>query len=257
MLSDLRFALRSLAKSPGFSLIAIATLALGIGANTAVFSVVQSALLRPLPFPRADRLVRVYESFEENGDRSGTLNLSEKSVRQWEDASGGIFEGMATATGAAVTVNSMTGEPSRNIPAARISANFLSVLGLPPALGRNFNETEDKPGGPKVAIVSHDFWQGSLGGRSDVLGQSVTLDGAPYTIVGVMPKAFRHPYRAEVWLPLAVTFRPEAVRNHYLYGVARRSVQKARMPPAVPFANSITGCDSTGPSLPSLPGRCS
>jgi putative ABC transport system permease protein len=221
MLSDLKFALRSLAKSPGFSLIAIATLALGIGANTAIFSVVQSALLRPLPFPRADRLVRVYESFDEKGERSGTLNLSEKSVRQWQQTSAGIFEGLGTATGAAVTVNEMAGEPARNIPAARISANFLDVLGLPPALGRNFDATEDRPGGPRVAIVSHEFWQRQFGGRADVLGQSVTLDGAPYTIVGVMPKAFRHPYRAEVWLPLAATFSPEAVRNHYLYGVAR------------------------------------
>lgn len=219
MLSDFRYALRLLVKSPGFSLIAVATLALGIGANTAIFSVVESSLLRPLPFPGADRLVRVYESFEENDSATTAANLSEMTVRQWREESSGIFEGLGAATGASVTIGAMTGEPARNIPAARISANFLTVLGLPPRMGRNFTQFEDRPGGPKVVLVSHDLWQRDFGGRSDVLGQSVVLDGAAYTIIGVMPKTFRHPYRAEVWLPLALTFGPGT--NHYLYGVAR------------------------------------
>lgn len=219
-MNDLRYALRMLLKSPGFSIVAILTLALGIGANTAIFSVIESALLRPLPFPKADRLVRVYETFDENGARGNSLNLAEKTVRQWREYGSDIFEGIGVATGASVTAGSR-GEPARSYPTARISANFLEVLGLPPARGRNFSAAEDQPGGPRVALIGYDFWQRNLGGRADVLGHNVQLDGAPYTIVGVMPKTFRHPYRAEIWLPLALNFSAASEQNHYLYGVAR------------------------------------
>src|SRR3954470_22826546 len=218
--NDLRYALRQLWKSPGFSLIAIATLALGIGANTAIFSVIESALLRPLPFPNSEQLVRVYETFDENGARSNTLNLTERTVQQWREYGRDIFEGIGVATGASVTT-SKAGEAAQSFPAARISANFLSVLGLQPARGRNFTEAEDKPGGPHLVIVGYDFWQRNLGGREDVLGQTIPLDDAPYTIIGVMPKTFRHPYRAEIWLPLGLNFAANSQSNHYLYGVAR------------------------------------
>ena len=207
-------------KSPAFSIIAIATLALGIGANTAIFSVIESALLRPLPFPKADRLVRLYETFDENGARSNTLNLAEKTVRQWREYGSDIFEGIGVATGGAASV-ATAGESTQIFPAARVSANFFEVLGLKPARGRNFTTEEDQPGGPRVVLVSHDFWQRNLGGREDVLGHVIKLDDASYTIVGVMPKTFRHPYRAELWLPLALNFAASAQPNHYLYGVAR------------------------------------
>ena len=220
-MNDFRHAMRMLLKSPGFSIIAIATLALGIGANTAIFSVVESALLRPLPFPRADRLVRLYETFDENGASSDTLNLSEKAARQWREYSGDIFEGIGLATGASVTVSAAADEPTRGTPAARISSNFFTVVGLQPILGRNFAAAEDQPGGPHVVIIGYDFWEQNLGGRSNVLGQTIQLDDGAYTIVGVMPKTFRHPYRAELWLPLAVSFAADVRQNHYLYGVAR------------------------------------
>jgi putative ABC transport system permease protein len=219
-MNDLRYALRQLWKSPAFSVIAIATLALGIGANTAIFSVIESALLRPLPFPNADRLVRVYETFDENGARSNTLNLAEKTVRQWREYGSDIFEGIGAATGASVTA-ATPGEAPQSFPAARITANFLDVVGLQPARGRNFTAQEDQPGGPRVVIVGYDFWQRNLGGREDVLGQTIKLDDASYTVVGVMPKTFRHPYRAQLWLPIALNFAASAQPNHYLYGVAR------------------------------------
>jgi predicted permease len=219
-MNDLRYALRQLWKSPAFSLIAIATLALGIGANTAIFSVIESALLRPLPFPRADRLVRLYETFDENGARSNALNLTEKTVQQWREYGRDIFEGIGVATGASVTASN-PGESAQSFPAARISANFLAVLGLQPVRGRNFTEAEDQPGGPRVVIVGYDFWQRNLGGREEVLGQTIKLDDAVYTIVGVMPKTFRHPYRAQLWLPVALNFAANSQSNHYLYGVAR------------------------------------
>ena len=219
-MNDLRFALRQLWKSPGFSLVAIVTLALGIGANTAIFSVIESALLRPLPFPNADRLVRVYETFDENGARSNTLNLAEKTVQQWREFGSDIFEGIAVATGASVTASN-PGESAQSFPAARISANFLAVLGLQPARGRNFTGADDQPGGPRVVIIGYDFWQQNFGGRDDVLGQTIKLDDALYTVVGVMPKTFRHPYRAELWLPIGLNFAANSQSNHYLYGVAR------------------------------------
>jgi len=218
-MNDLRYALRLLWKSPAFSIIAIATLALGIGANTAIFSVIESSLLRPLPFPNADRLVRLYETFDEKGAPNNALNLADKTVRQWREYGGDIFEGIGAATGGAATV--ATGDSTQVFPAARITANFFNVLGLQPALGRNFTEAEDQPNGPRVVLVGYDYWQRNLGGRDDVLGQTIKLDNAPYTIVGVMPKTFRHPYRAEFWLPIALNFAVNAQPNHYLYGVAR------------------------------------
>ncbi len=222
MLNDLRYALRMLLKSPAFSAVAILTLALGIGANTAIFSIVEATLLRPLPFPHAERLVRLYEAENESGARGSTLSLSEQTLRQWREFDGEIFEGIAAATETNVVVGSTKGEAARNIVAARISANFFSVLGLPPARGRNFTPEEDREGGPAVVIVSDDFWRHNLAARADVLGSTLTLDSVPHTIVGVMPKAFRHPYRADVWVPIALPANSTgAGLNHYLYTPAR------------------------------------
>src|ERR1700736_90578 len=222
MLNDFRYSFRLLAKSPGFTAVAILTLALGIGANTAIFSVVQGTLLRPLPFPKADRLVRIYEASDDNGARGATFNLSDDTVRAWRENGRGIFDGIGAATGTNVTVGGISDAPARNVQAARITANFFSVLGLPPALGRSFSEEEDRPAGRAVVIISDDFWRQHLGARRDVLGTTVSLDGIPHEIVGVMPRAFRHPYRSQLWLPLAM---PAATAGqaptHYLYAVGR------------------------------------
>src|SRR6266567_605255 len=222
MTSDLKYAFRMLIKSPGFSFVAILTLALGIGANTAIFSVLEGTLLRPLPFPNANRLVRLYEATDENGARGGTLALSEQTLRQWREFSSDIFEGVGAATGTNVTVGAIGNNPARSVAVARISANFLSVVGLPPALGRPFTPEEDVVGGPRVVIISDDFWRQNLNGRSDVLGATISIDGNPHTVIGVMPKTFRHPYRANLWLPLAIAAASATqATNHYLYGVAR------------------------------------
>lgn len=218
---DLRHALRSLLKSPGFTGAAVLVLALGIGANTAIFSVVNAALLRPLPFPEADRLVRVHEAFDEPDTRANTLNLSELTLQQWREHAGEVFTDFGAATGASVTLGASGDRPARSFSAARITANFFPTLGVAPARGRNFSAAEDRPGGPRVALISHDLWQREFGGRADVLTVPVTIDNAPYSVVGVMPQNFRHPYRADVWLPLAAAFDPAAGRGHYLYGAAR------------------------------------
>ncbi|MGZ4985917.1 MAG: ABC transporter permease, partial [Chthoniobacterales bacterium] len=219
-MNDLRYALRLIVKSPAFTAVAVITLALGIGANTAIFSVVEGSLLRPLPFPNSEQLVRLYEAQDESGARSGTLNMSEQTVRQWQEFGHDIFQDIGAATGTNVVVGGINGEPARNVQAARVSANFFSVLGLPPARGRNFTAEEDRAGGPAAVIISDDFWRDNLNARSDVVGSSLTLDGVPHTIVGVMPKTFRHPYRCLIWVPLALPATPNRL-NHYLYVPAR------------------------------------
>lgn len=221
-MNDLKFALRQLRKSPGFTLVAVLTLALGIGANTAIFSVVEGALLRPLPFQHAERLVRIYETLEENGARSQSLNLSDRTVARFRESGREIFEDVAGGTGGASVVSVNAGSASQTLPAARVTYNFFDVLGLPPAQGRNFTAEEGRDAAANVAIVSDDFWRSTLNSRADVLGSTIFVDGTPRTIIGVMPKAFRHPYRANLWLPLVLEpDNPITINNHYLYGAAR------------------------------------
>jgi predicted permease len=221
-MNDLKFAFRQLRKSPGFTLVAIMTLALGIGANTAIFSVVEGVLLRPLPFPNAERLVRIYEALDDNGARSGTLNLSDRTTARFREFGRDIFEDVAGGTGGASIVSVNGSAPAQTVPAASVTHNFFDVLGFPPSLGRNFTAEEGSGKAANVVIISDDFWRNTLNSRRDVLGSTIMIDGTPRTIIGVMPKAFRHPYRASLWLPLALEpENPATINNHYLYGAAR------------------------------------
>ena len=222
MIADLKFATRILFKTPTFSLVAILTLALGIGANAAIFSVVENVLLRPLPFPHPERLVRIFEAPDESGARATSLNLTDRTVARFRQFGRDVFEDVAGATGAAATVGLNDGSPAQTVPAAQVTSNFFSVLGLPPAHGRSFMSEEGREGAAAVAIISDDFWRNILHARSDVLGSTLILDGIRRTVIGVMPKSFRHPYRASVWLPLVLEpDNPATINNHYLYGVAR------------------------------------
>ena len=221
-MNDLKLAFRQLRKSPGFTLVAVLTLALGIGANTAIFSVVESVLLRPLPFPRAEQLVRIYEALDENGARSASLNLSDRTVARFREFGREIFEDVAGGVGGAAVVGVNGVSPVQTVPTAQVTSNFFDVLGLPPAQGRNFSAEEGLNEAASVVIVSDDFWRNALNSRRDVLGSGIVIDGTPHTIIGVMPKAFRHPYRANLWLPLVLQpDNPATINNHYLYGVAR------------------------------------
>src|SRR5215467_5651154 len=141
-MNDLKFAFRQLRKSPGFTLVAVLTLALGIGANTAIFSVVEGVLLRPLPFPNAERLVRIYEALDDNGARSGTLNLSDSTTARFREFGRNIFEDVAGGTGGASVVSLKDGTPAQTVPAATVTYNFFNVLGLPPSHGRDFTAKE-------------------------------------------------------------------------------------------------------------------
>src|SRR5205814_1220346 len=133
-----------------------------------------------------------------------------------------IFEDVAGGTGGASVVSARAGSPSQTVPAARVTYNFFDVLRLPPSQGRNFTTEEGIDKAANVAIISDDFWRNTLNSRRDVLGSTIVIDGTLRTIIGVMPKAFRHPYRASLWLPLALEpDNPATINNHYLYGVAR------------------------------------
>jgi putative ABC transport system permease protein len=222
LLQDLRYAMRMLAKQPAFTAIAVLTLALGIGANTAIFSVVEGTLLRALPFPHAEQLVRIYEAQDDNGARAASLNLTDRTVQHFREFGGDIFQDVAAGTGGAAVVGLNDGSPAQTIPAARITSNFFLVLGLPPAHGRTFTAEEGRANSAPVVIISDDFWRNTLESRRDVIGSTILVDGTPHTIVGVMPKSFRHPYRASIWLPLALDAENLAmINNHYLYGAAR------------------------------------
>ena len=204
MAADLKYALRMLLKSPAFTAVAVLTLALGIGANTAIFSVVEGALLRPLPFPHPEQLVRIFEATDEAGARATSLNLTDRTVVRFREFGRDIFEDVAGGTGGTSIIGLNDGSPVQTIPAARITWNFFDVLGLPPLRGRSFTADEGKQGAAAVAIISDDFWRTTLNSRPDVLGSTILVDGTPHTVIGVMPKAFRHPYRANIWLPLVL-----------------------------------------------------
>src|SRR5579862_8381597 len=232
-LQDVRFGLRGLLRRPGFAAIGIVTLALGIGANTAIFSVVNAVLLRPLPFSEPDRLGIVFEGIPSLGfPRVGF------SVPDFEIYSEGqrSFESLAAYLNLSME-RSGRGDPQR-VVAARTSANLLSVLGASPLLGRAFTTEEDAPG-HHVAILSYGLWQGKYGADPGVLGQSVVLDREPYTIVGVMPRPFQFPLRgallnndpADVLVPMAFTpAELSGFGNEFNYSVV------GRLRPGVTFA---------------------
>lgn len=195
---DVRYAFRSLRARPGFSTIAVLTLALGIGATTAMVSVVRGIVLRPLPYPESGRLVTVWESPPEEATSLDGGYLSHPNFRDVRDEIGGI-ESIALVDGTNLTVSEDGGAVL--VRGARITPGFFEVFRLPLLRGREFTEAEDVYGGPKVAIVSPAYWRDRLGGREDVLGSTIRIGGEAYEIVGVAPPGFRYPDEAQIWIP--------------------------------------------------------
>ncbi|HEY7611778.1 MAG TPA: ABC transporter permease [Gemmatimonadales bacterium] len=195
-----RLAVRRLLRSPTFTAAAVVTLALGIGANTALFSLADAALLRPLPYPTADRLVMLWET--QLGAGKARERVSAANFLDWRRESRAL-DGMAAWTdwGFALTGQ---GEPEE-LSSVRVSANLFHLLGATPALGRGFLPEEETAGRDRVVVLSHGFWVDRFGGDSGILGRALTLDGQPYQIVGVMPERFRFPDLGFValWSPLA------------------------------------------------------
>jgi len=192
-MNDFRYALRTLAKSPGFTAVAVLTLALGIGPNTAIFSLVYGVLLKPLPYPEADRLVGLAETYQGNRNE---LDVAYDEFRYLEDHSR-VFERLAVSTEVGFSV--FTGDIAERVNGLRVSKDFFATLGVRPALGRDFLAEEDQMGGASVAILSNGYWTRRFGGDRGVVGRAITLDGRPTTIVGVMPASFRWLSPVDVW----------------------------------------------------------
>jgi len=195
LLHDLRFAIRVLLKSPGFTLIAVLTLALGIGANTAIFSVVNGVLLRPLPFRDPSGLVLIAEK-----SSFPVISTSFENFSDWRDQSSS-FERMQAVRAAAITLTG-AGDPERlNVQMA--TAGLFAMLGINAQVGRTFLPQEDRAGGTPVVILSCALWQRRFGGSQEILGKSINLDTRPYTVVGVLPPGFQILQPADVWVPFA------------------------------------------------------
>jgi putative ABC transport system permease protein len=221
LLQDVRYAVRTLLKSPGFAAVAIVALALGIGANTAIFSVVKAVLLSPLPYPDPERLVWV----RENNPSSNIFDeaTSAPNYNDWRTQAQS-FEGIAAFANTAMTLTDGTGEPER-LPAVSASANFFQVVGVAPALGRGFLPEEETTGKNRVVVISHGLWQRRFGASPQALGQTLTLSGNPYTVVGVASADFKSPARGpkppELWFPIAFNFDNSRRRSDYLDIVGR------------------------------------
>ena len=214
MLRDLRFAWRMLIKSPGFSAAAILILALAIGANTAIFSVVNSVLLRPLPYRDAGRLAMIWSEFPE---RNWTQNIVYPGDYQdWKAQSRG-FEDIAALEERGFNL-ARSNTPAEEVPGERVTANFFSVLRSAAGIGRTFAPEEDQAGGPRVVVLSDACWRERYGADPAVLGKSIALNGELYTIVGVMPPTFQFPpfatQKAELWTPLGADSHSRSRENH-------------------------------------------
>jgi len=194
---DLRYGARMLMRKPGFTLIAVITLALGIGINAAIFSVVDGVLLRPLPYKDADRLVRIWSANQATGQRY--LETSYQDFRQFKIQSR-AFGSMAAFSEAPRILRDDQQEPS-NITVARISDGFFSALGVMPTAGRDFLPAEFERGAPTV-ILGYRLWQNRYSGNPGIIGRTVTIDGEPHTIVGIMPQGYSYPRTADLWRPL-------------------------------------------------------
>jgi putative ABC transport system permease protein len=194
---DLKFAIRMLAKSPGFTLVAVLTLALGIGANTAIFSIVNAVLLRPLPFQDSAQLVLMRETYK----GVGNVSVSYPNFLDWRQQSHS-FSSMAVINNVAFN---LSGVPQpENIGGYAVSPNFLALVGVRPVLGREFLPSEEKPGTAPVILLSYQLWQSHLGADPAVIGRSITLDGRSFSIVGILPPAFRLLDRTDVLVPIGV-----------------------------------------------------
>jgi putative ABC transport system permease protein len=193
---DLRYALRQLRKNAGFSVIVVLMLALGIGANSALFGIVNAVLLRPLPYPTADRIVSI--SLVAKGNDMERIDDPTVQVLLQEQPR--LFTALAASNGTGA--NFAGGAAPERVSGARISANFFRVMGMAPALGRSFATEELQRDGPPVVILGHGLWARDFGSDPRILGQAVKLDDKSYTVVGVMPAGFRYPDQAEYWLPL-------------------------------------------------------
>ncbi|HEV8366340.1 MAG TPA: ABC transporter permease [Pyrinomonadaceae bacterium] len=223
LLKDLRYGIRGLLKQPGFSAIAVLTLALGIGANTAIFSVVQSVLLRPLPFPDQDRVVVGWK--QDSNIHNPFIELSVAEIKDWRTQSQSFTDlaAMPTTIYGYGYVLTGRGEPLQ-LESAKVTGSFFSILGGRAALGRVFDESDDRVNGPNVVVLSDQLWRDRFSGDPRVIGQTITLNNAGFTVLGVMPPSFTFPKGIDVWIPLLAAVPPESIQDrgaNYLQTIGR------------------------------------
>jgi predicted permease len=220
-MQDLRYAVRMLLKTPGFSLVAIVTLALGIGANTAIFSLVSAVLLRPLPFPEADRLMLVWDdvSWQTNG-RFSTSEPTPADFAAWKEQSRS-FADMAALSGATYNLTG-SGEPLK-LDGIRTTANLFAVLGMQPIVGRTLTPADDDPEANAVVVLDERLWRSAFGADPFVVGRTILLNGLPHLVVGVVPPDFPFPVKnVALWVPARFTPQELAVRTSYVLDVVAR-----------------------------------
>jgi len=220
LIQDLRQGLRQLLKSPGFAAVAVITFALGIGANTAIFSVVNAVLLRPLAFKDSDGLVRIWHvPPKKSFPGMTTFAVSAANYLDWQNQNH-AFSRMAIYTYHGFTYTG--GDKAEQVDAGAVSSEFFSTLGVQPMLGRVPTPEEDQPGRSQVVVLSHRFWQEHFGSSHEIVGHQIALDGTTYLVAGVMPPSFRFPDFAAMWTPMAWTDRQKAVRGEHHYLVIAR-----------------------------------
>jgi putative ABC transport system permease protein len=226
-MNDLRYALRMLVKTPGFTAVAVVTLGLAIGANTAIFSVVNAVLLRPLPYPHSEQLVRVFGS----QPQLALAPSSPANFLEWKDENQ-VFERIGTYVGQGF--NLLGGDKPERVIGARVSADLLQLMGVQAALGRLFTNDEDQEGRGQVVILSHDFWRSRFGGDANTVRQTITLNDQSYTVIGVMPAGFAFPStRTQAWVPIAFNAAERKTRDTNFIDVVARlkpgvSIEQAR-----------------------------
>jgi len=209
LIADLRHAFRVLRKSPGFTAIAIAALALGIGANTAIFSVINVVLLKPLPYPQPDRLMQIGRAFN-NGVGNST---SIPKFNAWKKND--VFESMAAYDFLGPGLNLGGGDRPEQVKGIHVSSEYFRVFGAAPALGRTFTAEEDVPNGPKVAVLSHQLWKNRFGADAQIVGRPIDISGEPTTVVGILPESFQSDPPADILIPLQAD--PNSTnQGHYL-----------------------------------------
>jgi len=217
LLSDTRYAIRNLLRRPAFTLIAVATLALGIGANTTIFSAINALLLKPLPFPELDRVVAIWDKVPSRGVLHNEVTVA--NFLDWQSQSQS-FEQLALHRWWSANLTGI--DPPERIQGFLVTANFFDAVGIKPIMGRNFSAEENQPGKDAVAIITHSLWQRRFGGDPNILNKTITINSIVRTVIGVMPERFNYPKGAEVYAPVPMT--PELMKsrgNHSYYVIGR------------------------------------
>ena len=235
---DIRTGVRGLIHSPVFTLVTVLSLALGIGANTAIFSVVNSLLLRPLPYPESEQIVDVWHTPPQQSfpglDR---FSVSPANYLDWK-AQSTVFEQMAVYTQTGLSLS--TSNDPLPLMGAIVSSDFFSVLRSNAMRGRTFTPDEERPGRDQVVVIGHGLWQRAFGGDPDIIGQTLTLNSRPFTVVGIMPAGFEFPREAEIWMPLAWDDNERQTRSDHNYLVIARLKQNVSLDQAQAEMSTIS-----------------